>query len=145
VICVPIAFDLVQLNALCAVAGPYGGCKMMLFKNDILPNKQTVLDDLITCDFDGYADSAALVWGQSHYDISGNAVATAPLVTFTSTGMTKPNTVYGWALKDGGGATLLRTRRFDEPVAMTELNQVMQVLPLINLGEPIDLNATGVR
>lgn len=131
----PRTSDLKVLTELKTVDNYLDGAKVMLFKNDIVPTKATVLGDLVAADFSGYAISSAVVWGTPFIDANGNATVQAASVQFTQTADTVSNTVHGWGLVGDPGGTpfLAAVERFATPVAMLEAADGLVVDPTFQL------------
>jgi len=111
------------VDAMTAVGPPAGllnGVKVKLFKNQATPGPGSVLTDFQECDFDGYAESTAVVWGPALTNSLNQAFTVGGNKQFTCTGSTKPNTVYGYFLVDGAaGTTLIGAAAFDTPAGIT--------------------------
>jgi hypothetical protein len=126
---VPSAVLKTQLDYLTATGGDLNGAKLGLFSNNIVPTQDTVIGDLTPCTFPGYALSAAITWGAADIDDSGSAVTLGGLVTFVSSTITTPETVYGAFLQNSGGTVLLAAFRFDTPIAIFRALQAIAIVP----------------
>lgn len=72
--------------------------RVVLFKNNLTPDRDTVYSDLDLCDYSGYSPIAIPSWGTVAINGDGNAQSTAGSVSFTHDGGATANNVYGWAL-----------------------------------------------
>ena len=110
--------------------------KLRLYKNDISPNKNTVLADLTEADYDGYLpqDLARDGW-TAPVTIAGVAVCFygfQPIEFFAASGL---QTVFGYFMTvdaDSDPELLILTQRFDSAVNVTAAVPAL-VLPQIRL------------
>lgn len=108
--------------------------KVILFKNEVTVNMNTILGDLTEADFDGYAarDIAANAWPQSVDPATGDSMLDArpdstPFL-WETTGVTDlPQTIYGWAVVDSTGATLYCAQNLIPPVVLSAVNQSVTI------------------
>lgn len=100
-----------------------------LYKNNIQPTNQTVLGDFVEADYDGYASESLTAWGATFLNGDGNAESVAPNITFTCTGDTTPNIVYGYYITDAADAVLLMSGKFDAPETMNSAANAFVFLP----------------
>lgn len=126
--------------------GPFNGCKVGLFKNNIVPSPNTVLADLTQPEATGYALSAAPVWGSAFNGANDCKGITAPSVTFRRTNSDDDEeTIYGAFLVTSDGNTLLATKRFEEPVTWAVADDVVIVQPLLSqpysTPDPVDVQS----
>ncbi len=105
-----------------------------LFMNNIIPTRQTVVGDLTTPTFTGYADKAmGIALGREGTDpLSGkNEVIAVPalggLVWAPSDAVNLPQTIYGWAMVDSTGAFLIGAERFPNPIILSGAGQLVSV------------------
>lgn len=117
-----------------ATAGPWEGALVHLFKNDLVPAPNTVLADFTEADFDGYAASAAIVWGDPYQNELNQSTILGDAKTFTATGATTPNDIYGYYITDAGGTELLLSERFAEVQPMPAAGAVTIVIPRVTIG-----------
>lgn len=118
------------LDALVAVAAPWNGAIVHLYKTLIAITPNLVIGDLDEADFTNYAASSAVVWGAAHYDPLGTPVVAGDAKAFnTGVAPTVFNTIYGYYLTDGAGTKLIFARQFDNPVILTQANQGFEVIP----------------
>lgn len=127
--------DLTALIAAGPPAGRLNGVKVHLFQNNIVPTPATILTDLVEATFDGYAASAAVTWGSVVVDPAGNAVVYGDAKTFTMTGSTTPNTVYGYYVTNSAGSTLEYLELFDSPVGFGGPGTTLVLLPAYKEGQ----------
>lgn len=100
-----------QLEALIAEGGALDGAVMMLFKNNVTPNDETVMADLTPADFTGYAVSDPLEWGTPYIDgDSGEWALSCAPVEFRSTSGAPfvPCPVYGVGIYVPGTPNVLK-------------------------------------
>lgn len=120
-----------------ALLGELATAKVMLIKNTGLayPVKDVVVGDLEEADFDGYALSAAVVWGAPFHDVNGNVMSTAQKLQFLCTGSTTPNSVTGAALVKADKSEVYAVDLFlDEngdpaPVTMDDNGDALDYVP----------------
>jgi hypothetical protein len=129
---IPTASRIEQLAAIVAAQLDMG--TLHLFKNNITPNKNTLLADLVVADFDGYAGKAIAAWGAEFLDPLGLATTVAPLQTWTSTGQVTPNTIYGCYYRDAGG-DLVYAEKFANPVFFAITGDTLNLVPKYQVGE----------
>lgn len=127
----PIAFLRTILNALKAASAPLDAVTIRLFSNDFQPDDASVLADFTEADFDGYLESAAVVWEDAYTDINGLAHLRGDLKVFNCTGGTTPNTIYGWYAVTT--TTLKLSQRFETPIPINAAGQAVLVLPSFEL------------
>lgn len=123
------AWELI-LTELVNTGNLWNAALVRLFKANATLGPATVLADLTQCDFTGYSDSAAVVWGAPGYLPDGTAVVTGDSKQFrVGSTPTVLNTVYGWCLIDSGATNLLFARKFDSPIILASAGQIIDVLP----------------
>lgn len=93
-----------------------GPQRVILFKNDITPDADTVFADLTECDFSGYSRQVPS-FGSITTGVDGRAVMTAAPVLFVHDGGGTANDVYGAALidADSGSEVILSIERLPSP------------------------------
>lgn len=104
-----------------------GTTKVKLFKNNIVPDADTVLGDLTEADFDGYAElnptgTAATINGSNQGEVEYDAL------TFTRASTGAAQTIYGYYLKavdDFANPYLLLVELFPAPVVVTNLGEAV--------------------
>lgn len=106
-----------------------------LFQNNITPTPNSLITDFTICNFSGYSDSAAIVWGNSYIRPDGTAVVPGGSVEFRQTGVTVTNIAYGFCVVHPGGGTpyLIMSARFDTPVNFTAIGRGVVVTPEFSL------------
>lgn len=118
-------------------AGVAGGSfHLRLFKNDVTPDIETELGDLVEADYSGYA---AKTLGHPACDAAVDGDHKAwwrfPEETFLHNGGGVSNGVYGWYLTDHEDGQLFHARRFaNAPIAMAVTGDPVAVTPEIYLG-----------
>ena len=111
--------------------------KMVLFKNNIVPNENTVYADLTLADFSGYADKSGIAGAQTRGvdPATGDQliIIGAPVggYIYECTGMVNvPQTIYGYALVDHTNTTLIAVQTLPTPVTIAAPGNI------IDLGNP---------
>lgn len=116
---------------------PFLGKHLHLFQNNWTFDRNTVLTDLVECDFDGYA-SQDPVWTAS-FQNGVEDVATSPSLTFTAgAGLAGPQTVYGYYFLDEDGDLSWGETFAGGPVTIAVIGQTLVVYPQLkakNYGE----------
>lgn len=133
----PQSFVQAVLEDLIRATGPLDGVIIKLFKNNLTPTPSTPLSAFEEADFDGYADSSAVVWGPVYHTTGDSVQVLGDNKSFISTGSTTPNNIYGWYATNAAGTVLKCFERFDEPVPVVEADQGLTVIPTLAL--PSDL------
>lgn len=102
-----------------------------LYQNAHTPGDGSTAADFTECTFDGYAAQGPS-WGAAATNGSGDAEAVAAALTWTATGGSTSNTVYGYYVTDGGGEVVW-AELFDTPVAVVDAPDAVVVTPTITL------------
>ncbi len=103
--------------------GLLDGASLCIFKNDYTPINTTVLADLTEANFDGYARITLDSWTSAFLNADNKAEVDETTRTFTVSGVSTPNTVYGAFVLDGSGNLLYAER---DPAGGHLLNTVGQ-------------------
>jgi len=106
------------------------GAALCLFKNNYTPVGVTILIDLVECDFDGYSRINLTGWPAATLDGNNKASTELAFKTFTMTGITTPNDVYGIFVLDGLGNLLYAERNPGGPVTMNTNGQTYSYKPV---------------
>lgn len=115
--------------------GNLDSLSVMLYKNNLAPDQDTVLADLEECDFGGYARVTALAFGTPHNGPTGAAETVGAEASFVATSGTTPNTVYGWGLvKEGTPDVLIAAEAFADPVNIVKTGDGIAVIPVVRFG-----------
>lgn len=108
--------------------------ELILLKDAFVPTEDLVIGDLTEADFDGYAPiGGAIGTQQAGVDpATGDQIVTnkEPLGgwRWEVTGATNlPQTIYGFALTDSTGATLLASELLAEPITLTAIGDEINV------------------
>lgn len=119
--------------------------ELHLFKNDIVPDVNTVLTDFEEADFSGYALKTGPAAPPPFYVTdSANAVQLPPHAVFQLSALTIVNTVYGfYVVINGPPARLLYCQRFDTPVALATVAQTFIVEWPFAVGQPAGVLVPG--
>lgn len=124
-----------QLALPFAAMGRYDGAVVRLFKNDITPDRTTVLADLTEADFAGYAASSAVVWGAVFSDENDAANVVGGSKQFQASGPVSPaQQIYGYYVTNAAGDTLYWAERFDQPKEVNGAEDAIIVVPGLKLG-----------
>lgn len=108
--------DLAVLAALVAADAPYDGALLMLFMNDITPDRDTVRGDLTDATYTGNGDEA-ITWGVPSVADDGVPEVVGIAGEFRPTGSAVQNTIFGAAIVNATDG-LLKCCRFPTPIAM---------------------------
>lgn len=109
--------------------------KLRLFQNDLVPDNDTDVGDLTIADFTGYADVTVVSasWSRGQIpDFREQEIWFNGGATFTQTGTTITNTVYGWYIVDTAGTVLKAVRRFNVPILFDTTGRKLFLKPLFN-------------
>lgn len=109
-----------DLSTIEALGGAYF---LRLFKNDITPDLDTELGDLVEADFSGYA-AAGQTFGSITINADDNAECSAPTTPFIHNGGVTANDIYGWYLEAvfGGPSELMYLERFEDAPRVMDTN-----------------------
>lgn len=121
--------------------------KIMLFKNNLTPNRTTVFADLVEADFTGYARKACGAGAASGLKnpVTGcwEIRPKEPLggFEFNTTGTGElPQTIYGYALVASDEDVIFAIGTFETPILLNEVLQVIDV-PQPILSFPLNIFA----
>jgi hypothetical protein len=110
-----------------------------LFKNNLIPTRNSVLADFTECDFDGYAAQPLGAWGLTIVT-AHVGVTQSPINTFTKAVGATSNNVYGYYVTDPGVTQLLWSERdINAPFLVSIAGQTYSVQPFMS-----DQNLPGV-
>lgn len=127
---------LAEAAAELGVGGTYAGAKVGLYVVDIQPDVNTVLADLTTPSFTGYALSAAVVWGGLAVDASGRVLSIGDIKEFAPSAITSSEQAFGAFLVDSAGTTLLAVYPFDAPFNFVSTSSRLAVAPYVAFNQP---------
>lgn len=129
---VPTPTLLTQLTALLA---EYPTTSLVhLYTNNFQPTPASVVGDFTEATFTGYTAATLTAFGTPFLNAANNAQSVAPGITFTCTGTTVTQTVYGYFITDVHGTTLLLSGLFDTPVNMNAVGVGFVFVPSLELG-----------
>ncbi len=107
-------------------------CKVALVENDFNPTINTMIGDLTVCAVAGLTPIAVATGDQyeSRDPLTGEIVVEMkpPAGGFyfeATSGTGLPKTIYGIAVINNGGSTLFMSERFETPVVINAVNQVV--------------------
>jgi hypothetical protein len=92
--------------------------QMKLFQNNYVPTPTSILADFTEATFDGYVHQT-FKFGIGPFRNFDGTYGPYSNVSYTMTGSTTPNTIYGCYLVDSTGAFALAIR-FPQPIAMVD-------------------------
>lgn len=116
----------------------YTAFRVHLFQNDIALGVETLFSDLIEADFPGYVFGSLQPTANNVDPATALTVVEWPVHNFTHDGNPGSNTIYGWALSFlnlAAGPSYLRlllADKFESPVVMDELGDVIGVGPILS-------------
>lgn len=97
------------------------GAIVTFYQNNVSLDPSMTLGDLSLANFDGFAPGTIASWRAPYTNLTGQIVISPSVPsTFECTGNVTINTLYGTALLDSTGATLLAAQAFDTPVVPTD-------------------------
>lgn len=109
------------------------GGSLRLFKNDFVPNENSVAGDFTVADFTGYANVAVATWGTPYLDDLARPTTLGGLRTFAQTGTAVNNVVYGVYYLNATNE-LVWAERFAEPFAFAGTGTTLPIVPKYQLG-----------
>jgi hypothetical protein len=101
------------------VAGVLNGAKIMLFVNNLSPNKQTLLAALTEASYTGYARQTA-TWSTPARNENNFMSTRSLLMSWQPTDGVTPNTIYGYAILNPAGTVLLAVELLPVPVGLVD-------------------------
>jgi len=109
--------------------GVLDGAQIALYQNDVSPSPELTWANLEEADFEGYV-ATAVVWEPTYqHPIAGVATKNGGRIDFHADDpLVTPQTIYGYYLKSGAGI-LAQVVRFDEPVAISDPEDLVSVFP----------------
>lgn len=105
------------------------GCRIKLFRNDVVPSVDDTVSIYQEANFGGYVDQACTDWGGAVYDPGGFAVMTASNKVFNQTSVTVTNTIYGYYVTTSGNVLLYAERNPAGGQAMNAVGASYTVSP----------------
>lgn len=108
---------------------------IFLFTNDVVPEEDVEMADLVEPTDDWYAREAA-VYGETYKDADGRPHATIPSVQFnwTAAGGAGAATIYGYGIVSAAAAgNLLHVKRLAQPVTLNNVLSSIVVQPELAL------------
>lgn len=129
----PQTFARTVMNNMKGTGGELAGAKIRLFKAPVLAGPRTEVSDFPACDFVGYADSDAVVWGSVMHTGPDAVQCNGDVKEFIAEDGTTPNSIYGWVLLNAAGDDWIRMESFPEPVQVVEEGQGLALLPVLIL------------
>lgn len=121
-----------------ATGGPNPLCALRLYRNDIAPNLDTTLADLVEANFPGYGPR--MIGGQFPFPVTNAenfAQSDGPTVTWNATNQSSDTVTHGWYITfqtDLVPSLLFCAERIVPGVAMNQPAAVVRVKPQLTLG-----------
>lgn len=103
-----------------------------LCKNDLTPDENTDLADVVEADFAGYTPFNT-TWGSVLFDSAGRATRTGIVITWNCFGGGVTNVIFGFYVTNNGVA-LQFIHRFAAPRSMAVAGDEISILPTILVG-----------
>lgn len=130
------------LQAITGVGGQYAGGKVMLFTNNIVPTKATVLADLTEATFGGYARTTLAGWTAPYVNMAGNySIDNLDIQEFDGDGSGPDEAIMGYGVLNAGGTVLLQAEKFATPIQVSGGNVHLGILVRIS---NMALNGSGL-
>lgn len=120
------------LNIMVALLGT--NIKVRLFTAPTTNVKTNILSSYTAATFAGYADQSP-AFAAATLDANGNGQAVAPALTFTSSGPTPANTIYGYLIYDGTSSKVWYSDLFTAPITINATGQSITVTPTMYFGD----------
>ena len=125
--------ELLKASITTLASAPLTSAILALYANNVVLARTTVKADLTLANFDGYSQFTLGSWRQPYTDLAGDIVISPSVpATFSCTGQGTINTVYGAAVLDSTGATLLAAQEFDTPITPIT-GQAWQITPELSV------------
>jgi hypothetical protein len=110
-----------------------GAWHLRLYQNNTAPNPNMDVTQFTEATFTGYAAKTGMTWAVGpYYTTAGFAELLDALYTWTPTGTTTSNIVYGWYLTDVSGAWVIG-EAFTTPMPMGSLTNVIALVLKLGL------------
>lgn len=93
-----------------------GNASIGLVRDPVSPSVNTVLDDLVEANYDGYERQAAGLTGTAHIGPGDLSFVQGGTLIFAPDDTTTVNTIYGQFLVDSTGNALLAVEAFDSGI-----------------------------
>lgn len=119
------------LTALTATPQIYYQPTLHLNTANITVTPDTDLTAMVEATFTGYAAVTAVAFGTPGNGENGSAEMFAPSHTFTCSGGTPNETIYGWYLTDSGGTSLYLYVPLATPVQIANVGDQVTVQPAV--------------
>lgn len=104
--------------------------RLRLFSNDLTPTRATVASAYTEADFSGYSQQLPS-WPTPTLDAQNEGSTQADTITYTHTGSSSPQTVYGWYLYDIIDNVVIFSQRLPSPVVLSLAGDFVSIaLPL---------------
>lgn len=125
--------ELLNASKVTLAAAPLTNAILAEYANSVVLTENTLLSDLQLCTFDGYEPGTIASWRGPYTDLVNEVVISSSVpIAFSCTGTVSVNTVYGHALLDSTGATLLAAQSLDTTITPVP-GQSWQVTPEVQL------------
>jgi hypothetical protein len=97
-----------------------------LYKNDYVPNPDSLPPDFTQADFQGYPGGVALTFGIPATNAQGKAQTQSQLVTFTFTGGAA-QTIYGYFIGNTDNTSLRCAERAPQPILLSVAGDTIKI------------------
>lgn len=113
-----------------AIAGSFGTPKIALIKSDFAISWPMTAGDLEFATDAGLAIAAPGAWSLLWEIVPGVLATALPSKVFIATALAAPIIIYGWALMDAAGTSLLAVHHLDTPVPIETIGDglIVQVI-----------------
>lgn len=108
--------------------------KIGLFTAPAVVVPGNIYTDFTLATFPGYAPAVS-TFGSLAIDGNNNASTTGSAVTFTSSGSSPSNTIYGYIVYDGSVPVALYAEAFSAPILINAAGQSITITPTMYLGK----------
>ena len=114
-------------------SAPLTSAIVALYQNNVVLTDKSVKTDLSLATFDGYSPVTLGAWRAPYTDLAGDIVVSPSTpAAFSCTGQVTVNTVYGAAILDSSGNTLLAAQAFDTAFS-PGTGQAWQITPELSV------------
>ena len=115
-------------------AGALTGLDIQLFTNSPVLNRTTVLADLTTPAYAGYANLVGVVFGALHRRDDGGWCVDSPLTTWDMNDNVLPTTIMGYGIFLPAGTVLYGAEYLPAPVTLTTTLDLLNLITQFCLG-----------
>lgn len=117
------------------------GCILRLFTNDFQPTPASAIADFIEATFTGYASqSLGTDWTAAAIISPGVARMNTSIRTFSFTGGSGSQTIYGFYAVNTAVTSLMFSKRFASPIVLSPTNTLIEMRILYSLRDSFTVN-----